>query len=132
MHVHPGAEELGRVYRPALPILAGMEQFAAAVRDLRVEPRWREWTAAARADYEAWQRHGPMPGALDLGECIAHLRERVPDAIVTNGAGNFSVWVHRFWRWHAYPQPARADERGDGLRRPGRGRREERSSPTAP
>jgi acetolactate synthase-1/2/3 large subunit len=43
-----------------------------------------------------------MPGTLDLGDCIAHLRERVPDAIVTNGAGNFSVWVHRFWRWHEY------------------------------
>jgi acetolactate synthase-1/2/3 large subunit len=100
VHVHPGAEELGRVYRAELPILSGMEHFAAAVRELRVEPRWREWTAAARADYEAWQQHGPMPGALDLGDCVAHLRERVPDAIVTNGAGNFSVWAHRFWRWH--------------------------------
>jgi acetolactate synthase-1/2/3 large subunit len=80
-----------------------MEHFAAAVRDVRVEPRWREWSAAARADYEAWQQHEPMPGKLDLGDCIAHLRERVPDAIVTNGAGNFSAWVHRFWRWHDYP-----------------------------
>jgi acetolactate synthase-1/2/3 large subunit len=103
VHVFPAAEELGRVYRPELPILSGAAQFAAAVRDVRVEPLWREWTAAARADYEAWQRHGPMPGAVDLGECIAHLRERVPDAIVTNGAGNFTVWVHRFWRWHSFP-----------------------------
>jgi acetolactate synthase-1/2/3 large subunit len=100
VHVHPGAEELGRVYRPELPILSGMEHFADAVRDLRVEPRWRDWTAAARADYEAWQQHGAMPGALDLGECVAHLRARLPDAIVTNGAGNFSMWAHRFWRWH--------------------------------
>ena len=103
VHVHPGAEEIGRVYRPELPILSGMEQFAAAVRDLHVEPRWRDWTTSARADYEAWQQHGPVPGTLDLGECIAHLRGRVPDAIVTNGAGNFSAWVHRFWRWHDYP-----------------------------
>src|SRR5437868_11398876 len=103
VHVHPGAEELGRVYHPALPILAGMEQFAGAVRDLRVEPRWSDWSAAARADYEAWRQHDPMPGAVDLGECIAQLRARVPDAIVTNGAGNFSAWVHRFWRWHDYP-----------------------------
>ena len=103
VHVHPGAEEHGRVYRPELPILSGMEQFAAAVRELRVEPRWRDWTASARADYEDWQQPGPMPGTLDLGECIAHLRGRVPDAIVTNGAGNFSAWVHRFWRWHDYP-----------------------------
>jgi acetolactate synthase-1/2/3 large subunit len=103
IHVHPGAEELGRVYRPALPILSGMEHFADAVRDLRVEPGWRKWTEAARAEFEAWQQPEPMPGALDLGDCIAHLRARVPDAIVTNGAGNFSAWVHRFWRWHEYP-----------------------------
>ena len=103
VHVHPGAEELGRVYRPALPILSGMEQFAAAVRKLRVEPRWSEETRAARAEYEAWQQPEPMPGTLDLGVCITQLRERVPDAIVTNGAGNFSAWVHRFWRYHDYP-----------------------------
>ena len=103
VHVHPGAEELGRVYHPTLPILSGMPQFAAAMRDLRVEPRWHDWCAAARADYEEWQQPGPMPGSLDLGACVAHLRARVPDAIVTNGAGNFSAWVHRFWRWHEYP-----------------------------
>jgi acetolactate synthase-1/2/3 large subunit len=102
VHVHPDPEELGRVFRPALPILAGPEEFAAAVRDVRLQPRWRAWTEAARSDYEAWQVHGPLPGPLDLGECIAHLRERLPDAIVSNGAGNFTVWVHRFWRWHRY------------------------------
>jgi acetolactate synthase-1/2/3 large subunit len=103
VHVHPGAEELGRVYRAVLPILSGPEQFAAAVRNLRVEPRWSESTRVARADYEAWQQPEPMPGTLDLGACITQLRERVPDAIVTNGAGNFSAWVHRFWRYHDYP-----------------------------
>ncbi len=103
VHVHPGAEELGRVYRADLPILSGMENFAAAVCDLRVEPGWQDWAAAARADHEEWRTPGPMPGTLDLAECIAQLRERVPDAIVTNGAGNFSAWVHRFWRWHEYP-----------------------------
>jgi acetolactate synthase-1/2/3 large subunit len=103
VHVHAGAEELGRVYRAELPILSGMGEFAAAVRDLRVEPRWRDWAAAARADYEEWQQPGPMPGALDLSACMVQLRERVPDAIVTNGAGNFSAWVHRFWRWREYP-----------------------------
>lgn len=103
VHVHPGAEELGRVYRPELPVLAAPEQFAAAVRDLRVEPRWRDWTAAAREDFVHWQQHPAMPGELDLGACIAHLRERVPDAIVCNGAGNHTVWIHRFWRFRSFP-----------------------------
>ena len=45
-----------------------------------------------------------MPGPVDYGHIVAHLRERMPaDTIVCNGAGNFSVWVHRFWRYHVYP-----------------------------
>jgi acetolactate synthase-1/2/3 large subunit len=103
VHVHPGAEELGRVYQPALPILATPEAFAEAVSGLRVTPRWGDWRADARADYEAWQRHDPTPGDVDLGDCIAHLRNRIPDAIVTNGAGNHTVWIHRFWRFHSFP-----------------------------
>jgi acetolactate synthase I/II/III large subunit len=103
VHVHPGAEELGRVYQAELPVLAGAEQFAAAVRDMRVDSRWSGWTASARADYEAWQQPRSMPRDLDLGACVAHLREAVPDAIVTNGAGNYTVWAHRFWRFHSFP-----------------------------
>jgi acetolactate synthase-1/2/3 large subunit len=103
VHVHPGAEELGRVYQPDLPILAAPDSFAAAVAELRVEPRWDDWRASARADFEAWQQVDPMPGALDLATCIAHMRERVPDAIVANGAGNHTVWIHRFWRFRAFP-----------------------------
>jgi acetolactate synthase-1/2/3 large subunit len=103
VHVHPGAEELGRVYQADLPILSGMEEFAAAVSDLRVEPRWADWTARARADYEVWQQHGPVPGPVDVGDCLARLRARLPNAIVCNGAGNHTVWVHRFWRFHDYP-----------------------------
>jgi acetolactate synthase I/II/III large subunit len=103
VHVHPGAEELGRVYQADLPILSGMEEFAAAVRDLRVTPAWGSATAEARSEYEAWQRPEPMPGPVDLGEVMATLRARVQAAIVCNGAGNHTAWVHRFWRFHDYP-----------------------------
>ena len=67
-----------------------------------------------------------MPGALDLGECIAHLRERVPDAIVTNGAGNFTVVGAPLLALARLSDAARADERRDGVRRPGRRRGEAR------
>lgn len=103
VHVHPGQEELGRVYQAELPIVATAAAFAEAVADVRVEPQWSEWTRAARASYEAWQVVDPMPGDLDLAQCIAHMRGRTPDAIVTNGAGNHTVWIHRFWRFHSFP-----------------------------
>jgi acetolactate synthase-1/2/3 large subunit len=103
VHVHPSAEELGRVYQPELPILSGAEQFADAVAGLRVTGGWSDWTAAARAEWESWHSPNGSGHAIDLAECIAHLHERLPDAIVTNGAGNYTIWVHRFWRYHTYP-----------------------------
>jgi len=103
VHVHAGAEVLGRVYEADLPIHSGMPEFAQAARRLApADPRaWREWTKAARADYEAWLKPGPAPGRLDLAEVMVYLRKRLPpETIVTNGAGNFAGWVHRY-----YPYP---------------------------
>ncbi|HXG76879.1 MAG TPA: thiamine pyrophosphate-binding protein [Gaiellaceae bacterium] len=98
VRVHPDAEELRNVWDPELAIHATLPAFAAALRALApVEPRWRSWTEAARADYEANLRHEPMEGPVDLGEVLAVLRRRLPeDAIHTCGAGNFTVWAHRF------------------------------------
>ncbi|MBA3331442.1 MAG: thiamine pyrophosphate-binding protein, partial [Actinobacteria bacterium] len=105
VHVHADPEELGRVYGPALAINAGSPQFAAAARALEpLDPdAWRMETQRARADYRANLRHAPLPGELDLGEVLAHLRDRLPDdAILTNGAGNFSIWPHRFYEYRHY------------------------------
>ena len=105
VHVHPGAEELGRVYQATLMINAGPAGFAAALRDLRVDASaWAGSAASARADYEAWQQRPPamqlIGPALDPWAVVQTLRERLPaDAIVTNGAGNFATWAHRFWRY---------------------------------
>jgi acetolactate synthase-1/2/3 large subunit len=98
IHIHPDPGELGFVYEPDLAIVSGVPEFAAALESLHpVEPAWREWTVAARADYEANLRHEPMEGPVDLGEIMAFLRTRLPpDAIQTCGAGNFTVWAHRF------------------------------------
>ncbi len=105
VHVHPDPSELGRVYEPSLAILSGVEEFAAAARSLQaLDPPWREWTAQARADYEANMRPRELPGDLDLGKVMAFLRERLPeDAILTSGAGNFTVWAHRFYEFSRYP-----------------------------
>jgi acetolactate synthase-1/2/3 large subunit len=105
VHVHPGAEVLGRVYQGDLLIHSGMPEFARAARGLApVEPRpWREWTKAARADYEAWIEPAPAPGALHPGEVVAFLRRRLPpETIVANGAGNFAGWVHRHYQFAGF------------------------------
>jgi acetolactate synthase I/II/III large subunit len=101
IHVHAGAEELGRVYAAQLPINSGMPQFAGALKALRVDgSRWREWTRGARADYETWAAPRTMPGPVQLGEIAAWLSEALPeDAVVTNGAGNFAVWLNRHFRY---------------------------------
>jgi acetolactate synthase-1/2/3 large subunit len=105
VHVHAAAEELGRVYQPDLGIVSGSPQFAAAARTL--EPvdssAWRGETEHAHADQLASLQHIAGPGSLQMGEVMAWLRERLPeDAILTNGAGNFSVWAHRFYAFRRF------------------------------
>ena len=104
VHVHPGAEELGRVYQGDLLINSGMPEFASAARALEpVNERWAEWTGGARADLEAWQQPVKVPGGVNMSEIMKFLRERLPrDAIVTNGAGNFSLWAHRFYHYGGF------------------------------
>jgi acetolactate synthase-1/2/3 large subunit len=102
VHVHPGADELGRVYHPHLAINATPTAFCAALDSLQPpkEIGWRGDSDAAHADFLAWGEKATMvPGAVNLGEIMVWLRDNLPaDAIVTQGAGNFSGWVHRFYR----------------------------------
>ena len=107
VHVHGGAEELGSVYQAALMIQSGMPEFAAAVRNLKVDSSaWAGTREAARADYVAWQARPPVfdtsekAARVDLWQVVRKLQAALPgDTIVTNGAGNFSTWAHRFWRY---------------------------------
>jgi acetolactate synthase I/II/III large subunit len=107
VHVHPEPGEIGAVYAPALGIVAGLEAFAGAARAL--EPAGADARAglleAARGEYERNLAEArELPGALQMTAVMAALRERLPDeAIITNGAGNFSVWAHRYYEFHRYP-----------------------------
>lgn len=108
VHVHPDPAELGRVYEARLGIVAGVRPFAAALNGgapVNGTP-WADWTREARADYEAWSTQSNPPhaaGELDLAEVIRVLRaELADDAIVCNGAGNYTVWLHRFFRYRRW------------------------------
>src|SRR5664279_2598932 len=106
VHVHPGPEELGRVYHPTLAIQAAPTAFCAALEGLQPpnEIVWKGEAATAHADYLAWsEKATPQPGAVNLGEIMVWLRENLaPEAIITNGAGNFAGWIHRFYRFRKY------------------------------
>ncbi|HEY5324127.1 MAG TPA: thiamine pyrophosphate-binding protein [Caldimonas sp.] len=101
VHLHAGAEELGRVYAGDLLLQSSMACAAPALATLEAppSPRWAEWTRAAAADYEANRQPTPV-SPLDMAEVVETLARHVPqDTIFTNGAGNFSGWLHRFYRY---------------------------------
>lgn len=107
VHVYPDPDELGRVYRADLPIHASPAAFALAASQLESTRHavWCEWTREARADFLHWTDPNPIriPGGLQMGEVMSHLRQVLPaDSIMCNGAGNFAIWVHRFWPFCHY------------------------------
>ncbi len=106
IHVHPSAEELGRIYQPTLAIQAAPADFCAALDAQAMEPAQRNGSdrEALRASYIAWSESPPpLPGKFQYGEVMTWLRDRLPrEAIVTNGAGNFAGWVNRYYRFRAY------------------------------
>ena len=102
VHVHPAADELGRVYQAELMINSGMAEFCAALRHLASAsvPAWSGWTRALREEYLSTLEPIPTSGRLNLSQAVAWLRAHLPEsAIVTNGAGNFSGWVQRFYQY---------------------------------
>ena len=107
VHVHPDSAELGRVYRATLAINTSPAAFARALAEVQgpAQPAWADGTAALRQSYLDWSDPSRVrtPGALQMGEVMAYLERTLPaDAIMTNGAGNYATWLHRFHRFTRY------------------------------
>lgn len=103
IHVHTSAEELGRVYQPDLALCASLPATAAALAALEppADKPWAAWTEAAAQDYIANLQPQPLPGPVDMHAIVATLQKLLPaDAAITNGAGNFASWTHRYFRFH--------------------------------
>ena len=137
VHVHPDPGELGAVYQPELGVACGLESFAAAARALRAGGHGaaRGWSRRRTPTTSATcARSRELPGdAADRPRVMAALRERLPpDAILTNGAGNFSIWAHRYYEFRALRRPSsrRAAARWATASRPRWPRRP--CTPTAP
>jgi acetolactate synthase-1/2/3 large subunit len=104
VHVFPDAEELGRVYRPDIGIVASAESFltALAMTAPARRDRWVTHCNGARAAFEDWSSGPDLPVDLQLSRLFMALNDRAPKGtIVTNGAGNYTAWLHRFFRYDA-------------------------------
>jgi len=108
VHIHPDPEELGSVYQAELMIASGAPQAARMLAAM--EPvdasSWRHTVEQAKAELQAWQAQPPIfksgEAPLDLWQLVQALQSALPhDTIITNGAGNYATWAHRFWRYGA-------------------------------
>lgn len=98
VHVHASDAEIGKIYCPVLGLQAGPNAFAAALTP--VSGGWSDWRAQARADYLASLNAPAQPSPVDMGAVMRHLAQVLPeDVILTNGAGNFSVWPNKFFQF---------------------------------
>jgi acetolactate synthase-1/2/3 large subunit len=108
VHIHPAPEELGSVYQAELMIAGGAPQVAAllAAMDPVDAGAWRHTVAEAKTELRVWQEQPPVfrdgAASLDLWQVVQDLQAALPhDTILTNGAGNYATWAHRFWRYGA-------------------------------
>jgi len=106
IHVHPGAGELGRVYRPDVAINTSPRAFLEAASTLagHRDADRAAAVAEARNIYLRWsEKPTTVPGSFNLGEVFCQLRDELPpDTVLTNGAGNYASWLHRFYRFTRY------------------------------
>ena len=106
VHIHPCAEELGHVYNPTLGIVSAPDGFFDSLQALPDGDgcqRWADWVSGQRADYEAFTGPIDAPGSLNMSHVIRHLTQVMPkNTVLTNGAGNYTVWAHRFHQHASY------------------------------
>jgi acetolactate synthase-1/2/3 large subunit len=101
VHIHPGAEEIGRVWPVSIGAVADVSPAALALAGIDLGQRWDPWRDAAHADARAFRAPIASADAVNLSEVVVHMAEALPaDAILCNGAGNFAAWLHRFFRHH--------------------------------
>lgn len=106
VHIHPGAEELGHVYNPTLSIASAPDTFfdaLDALPDGNGQTTRADWISEQRADYEAFLEPTEVPGGVNMAHVIGHVTKTMPkNTVLTNGAGNYTVWLHRFHKHRDY------------------------------
>lgn len=104
-HIHPDPDEIGRVWQADLAVVASPIAAAKAMAALPPlpKPRWGDWTKSARAEYVEESKPKATPGPVDMAAIVKHLSDTLPaDAIITNGAGNYATWAHRYYTFRKF------------------------------
>lgn len=104
VHIHPGVEELGRVFQAEVMVNADLESISSQLSIMDpVECNWGDWRLNARKAYEENVVPVSMGGDVDLAEVMQIMERKLPrDTVMVNGAGNFSGWIHRYWKYSGY------------------------------
>ena len=104
IHIHPGLEELGRVFQGSVLINSDIEEAINALASIpAMESNWKDWLTQGHESYLKNIIPQASPGNVDLGQVMVALRDLLPaDSVITNGAGNFSGWIHRHWQYSGY------------------------------
>ncbi|MEB0138645.1 MULTISPECIES: thiamine pyrophosphate-binding protein [unclassified Undibacterium] len=110
IHIHSDALELGRVYQADLMINSGMREIAAALANmntLEAAQKWQHTVAQAKAELLAWQTEPALfaqeQAPLNLWQVVQDLMRATPaDTILTNGAGNYATWAHRYFNYGGF------------------------------
>ena len=104
IHIHPGLEELGRVFQGSVLINSDIEEAINALASIpAMESNWKDWLTQGHESYLKNIIPQASPGNVDLGQVMVALRDLLPaDSVITNGAGNFSGWIQRYWQYSGY------------------------------
>jgi acetolactate synthase-1/2/3 large subunit len=102
IHIHPGPEELGRVWPTLAAAVADVSPAALAISSIGLGKKWTGWREHARADFDAFVAPIAVHAKVNLSQVVSHMADVLPlDTIICNGAGNFAAWLHRFYRHRA-------------------------------
>ena len=102
VHAHPSPAEIGKIYQPDIAVQSCPNALVRALAEIPVDGSWHDWRRAARQRYEETFDLPVMPGPVDMVEVVRHLQDRLDDdAVLANGAGNFSIWHSKYFRYGA-------------------------------
>jgi acetolactate synthase-1/2/3 large subunit len=102
VHVHPNPDEPGHIFAPDIAIAADSTSMLAQLAALTPPPKplWAKWRRDAREDFDSWLTPKETPGPVKMEQIIPWLSNHLPqDAILTNGAGNYAAFLHRYFQY---------------------------------